>query len=282
MIRRGQFISINADRLAPVALTAVLGNPAAIGRKVIQALTGAARDEWIRLGQTELKTTSSTYINAIQEAEIEGRRGRIVLEGVLPNMVEQGHPAYDLRAALCWNPEAKNRKPILKNGFVVGYYNTIPMRHGTPGTTGRAFPTMMEQYKPGSGASFGATLGVQERRRLADLLHSVAKQLSPTVRTQTSGTLWGARLAEKTIESLGIGKLQPHHKSSPFAGMVREQSAYESAIQTQYMTWRTISTRQKTGWMHPGIQARQLHLKVAEYLGKISEAVWNDAVGGAV
>lgn len=279
-----QTISIDSTLMAPPAMAALLHAPRMVGQQVVMALCAAAQAKWQILAKQELKTTAGAYENAIQEPVIEGHVGRIMLEGTLPNLVEQGQAAYDMRWTLCWNPMAKNRKPIKdKHGATIGWYNIIPLRHGTPGTSGVNFPAMMDPYGPSRPMSRAAThteIAPGQRHAQAQALYQVAKRLQATIGKAWGGTLWGERLSESTLKDLGIPKLREHHKSSIYAGMVKQQSAYESAIQSQYTTFRMISTRMKSGWLHPGITARMLHLKVAEYLGTIGGAVWDQVTGG--
>lgn len=276
-------ISINTDLFVPVGLSAVLGSPRAIAARLVAELCIAAHEEWTRLAQTELKSTSSAYAAGLQEPEIGDERGSITLDGMLPNLVEQGQPAYDLRAALCWNPDAKNRKPILENGFTVGWYNTVPFRHGVPGTTGREFPEMLSAYGPSGPQSLAAAhteFSVSDRRKKARAMYNVVKSLRSSTGQIAGGTRWGDRLSESKLAQLGIRKLRDHHTTSIYTGMVKQQAGYGSDIQSQYTTFRRISTRMKSGWMHPGIQARLLHLKVAEFIGQISGKVWEQVTSG--
>jgi len=61
-------------------------------------------------------------------------------------------------------------------------------------------------------------------------------------------------------------KLHERHATDVFAGMVRVRHTYQKATQTQFMTWRMISTKNPKGWMHPGIQAHNLAEKVAAHI----------------
>ena len=242
--------------------------------RVIEMLAAAAFAEWTRLAQDELHTTAAAYAAAIQDPVfVSSGRAEIVLTGVLPNLVEQGQAPYDMRATLCWNPNAKNRKEIHdklpdgKQGTVIGYYNIIPLRHGTPGVTGNNFPAMGAPYK-------SETLG--------KLVYSHAKDLLPTKRLEEAGfTLHGDRLPETLPgESRPMPKLKSSHTTSIYTGMVKSVSAYDKAVQAQYMTWRVISTEggDPSSWQSPGIVPRQFHRRVGEFLGTIAQAVVQQVV----
>ena len=89
-----------------------------------------------------------------------------------------------------------------------------------------------------------------------------AKKLKGSATRQPgAATSWGGRLQAGMAP-----KLAEHHKTDIFAGMVRSRHLYEKTTQTQYTTWRTISTRVQTGWRHPGIEARGLARSVEDWL----------------
>jgi hypothetical protein len=64
--------------------------------------------------------------------------------------------------------------------------------------------------------------------------------------------------------------------------MVRVRHKYEKAKQTQYMTFRTISTRNPEGWMHPGITARNLAGDVEGWIRKHASAIVKSAMQAAM
>lgn len=265
-----QLIRVDASRFRPEVVMAALSDSKGLATEWLEDMSAAAYAEWVRLAQNKLRTTMIDYLTGLQSPEIGEKVATISLLGVLPNLVEQGMDATDLRQTLCWNVNAKNRKPIRdKSGFITGYYNTIPFRHGTPGSTGISFPAMGSAYgQPGSHSLAevqGRTILSREGvRSLAKNIYSEAKQLAPTTRFSRTATTWGARLPAGLAP-----KLKAHHATDIYAGMVRQIAAYRSAVQAQYMTFRRISTNSTTGWLHPGIEARQLHRKVDEYLGEI-------------
>src|SRR4029077_17592017 len=88
-----------------------------------------ARAHWIQLAGETFKTTHQDYVNGSQEVEQENRlEASITLKGVLPNMLEQGHEAYDMKEGMLESPKAKTSAKG-------GKYLAIPMTHGGPGQT---------------------------------------------------------------------------------------------------------------------------------------------------
>ena len=76
-------------------------------------------------------------------------------------------------------------------------------------------------------------------------------------------------------------KLKDHHKTDIFAGMIRERKTYEETTQSQYFTFRTISTDMTDedgnrvpateGWRRGPITGRNYAQEVAKFVGKIAK-----------
>lgn len=242
---------------APIAAAVQRGAMTADERAAfIRALGAAALSHWKRLAQSELRSTSRDYVAGLSMEPEEGGDGvKIVLEGVIPNMVEHGWPGGDQRAFLLNSPKARTAKDGSK-------YLAVPFRHGTPGTSGR---------------NVGAPMPAS--------IHAAAKQLEPSLSAPNGGTKWGGRLkptsqgvTPKAAKILST-KAKPWHATSVYMGMVRKEKTYERATQSSYMTFRMISSRVRRAaqhWYHPGItprrfaEATQRHLDklVADYAAK--------------
>lgn len=220
--------------------------------RVLAGIGAASRQRWIKLAQSELRSTARDYVQGIQEVEIKGRVASISLVGVLPNMIERGWPKTDLRTTLLNSPKAKTAKDGSR-------YMAIPFRHGTPG-------------------SGGANVG----RPMPDSIYGYAKKLAPTLSRPTMGggmkaVLYGGRLeprANMKAEARAVltTKAKPWHSMSIYRGMIRQQKTYAKASQSSYTTFRMISTNVRNGkahWIHPGIQARRLAEKVQADIGKM-------------
>lgn len=222
-------------------------------KRVLQGMASAARGEWVRLAQTELRTTARDYIQGIQEPEEKGdAKIAIALVGVLPNMIENGWDGGDLRKTLL-GPSSR-----AKTAADGSRYNTIPFRHGAPGSSGR-----------------------NTGRPMPTAIHQVVKHLAPTISRpghlkgkKGLTSTYGERLhpgmkMSKQAQKIMSRKERPHHKSSIYEGMIRKQKTYEGATQNQYTTFRRISSKVRVGWIHPGITARKLGDKVGRYVAKI-------------
>ena len=243
-------LKINAGELAKVVLDSL---PSREQVSIVKrSLADVARDEWIRLAQQELRTTARDYIQGISEVNQEGRGYTIVLTGMMPNMVEKGWKARNLRATLL-GPNARNRKPM-EGG---GYYNTVPFRHAAPTSSGVNTGSIMPKS-----------------------IHQVAKKLAPTIsRHQRQGPRtikYGGRLhagmpmshaARRHLTTLK----KPHHSHPIHEGMIRNvQYVKGGRTQSSYRTFRRISTKGlKIKWNHPGIEKRNLASRVIKHVTKI-------------
>jgi hypothetical protein len=246
--------------------------------RVLDDLSEMARMRWINLARQQLQSSRQDYIQGIQPVQASPGVRTIVLVGWLPNAIEKGLDGFDLRSTILENPNSRIRKPIMEKqqgwrsgaAMQTGWYANVPFRHKTPAATAMGGQPMGSQFGPRGEKYAGDLQGGLTKAEsvvLGKNIHARAKQLAAT-RTVThkvgkSTTMWGERLPEGLAP-----KLHERHATDIFAGMVRIRHTYERATQTQYMTWRTISTRNPRGWMHPGIIARGLADQVTEWVEK--------------
>ena len=228
---------------------------------------------WRDQAQKNLKSSSRDYVQALSYRE-QGSRVFIILDGQVPNMIENGFPGGDMRDWMLKGPNAK----MGKNGM----YNTIPFRHGTPGSSGRNVGPPMPK-----------------------IVHNVARKLEQPTQSQASKlkqqggqpVLYGQRLhpdnhrAGAQIKQILETKKKPWHTTSVYTGMQREQKTYEGATQNQYMSFRRISRNRRSGkdpdtgqnrdsWMHPGIKPRNYARATQKHIEKIMPAVIRLALEG--
>lgn len=249
-------IGISTEKLRNAAIAVLPSQSDA--QRILSGVASAARAEWIRQASMELKSTSRDYIQGIQEIEYKGDKAFISLVGQLPNMIEQGFPATDMKQHLLRGPKSK----IGADGK---RYNTVPFRHGSPGSGGRNVGAAMPKS-----------------------IHNLAKALSPTVSrpggldqggSGGSSVVYGQRLhagmkmSDATRKVLTT-KQRDHHKSGIHEGMIRQEKTYEGATQSSYSTFRRVSENSDPkAWLHPGITARHLARRVDQKLGNIIQTV---------
>lgn len=218
--------------------------------RLLQGLAAAARQRWIALAQANLRTTARDYIAGIQDVEIKNRVARIALVGTMPNMVEQGISAFDLRTTLL-SMSAKNAKTAADGSR----YNTVPFSHGSSGSSGRSAGPPMPRS-----------------------IQAVAKKLGPSLSRPGGGTKWGEKLQNgpgtpKAAAKILNTKEKPWHWGSTYLGMARQQKQYAKATQNKYMTFRRISSnvrRADAHWLHPGIRARRFAEQVQREIAALA------------
>lgn len=271
-------ITIDLEKLIPPELLAYPNVIAA----VIPDIAEAIRTEIARLAGERLRSTSEDYTQGLQPVKYnlsggklpagESRVASIALVGWLPNAVEHGWPGGDMKPALLRGRNSRSTK-------TGGRYNVVSFRHGTPGTTGRNAPPM------GSAYAFGARMvpgGVQDTghmskaaaEKLGKQIHKAAKQLAATTGAPGAKTQWGGKLLAGMAP-----KLEPHHKTDIYAGMVRQEKVYKKATQSQYSTFRAVSSKSDSrSWIHPGIEGHRLFDAGATYAGKAAEHLLQQAL----
>ncbi len=266
-------IEVDLSGIIPVELQGL--SPLAF-EPLLHDIAEAARDKWIRVAGEDLHTSRRDYLESIQAVEFKKGVATIALVGRLANIIEEGMAEVDLRDTLLGpnvriSPEGEYGKHLtIRPTGEVGYYRAIPFRHGTPGTGGAVGAEMGSQYKD----------VVEDAGQLGRDVYGEAKKLKATVSDPYKGTKWGGRLTASDMEKLGVPKLKPHHAVPIFQGMVRERKTYEKARQTQYMTFRTISTLVPTGWIRPATEGRHYAKKVSEYVRQMAPAALENYVKG--
>lgn len=251
---------IDFSKVVPSQVLAAM-HPASVD-SLISMVMDAAKVEWDRLASVELFTSRHEYREHISNVEYGDGFAAIHLTGEIPNIVENGLDPIDLRKILLGPkvpvvPRGQKGKHVSVHvdeygSAKTGYYRAIPFRH-TVGTSGVLGAPM--------GAAFRKKLGPKDAAELGQKVWEHAKELTGTRTDPYKGTKWGGRLPA------GLAPLlKPHHKTDIFAGMVKSRKKYQKKTQSQYFTFRTISTHNKIGWMRPKIEGRHLSKKVAAYV----------------
>ena len=218
-------------------------------------LAEMARGEWIRQAQHNLGSSAMDYIAGIQPVKMGDTYAMVTLVGKLPNDIENGKGPYDMKPGLLAGPNAKTGKGGNR-------YNTVPFRHGTPGSTGKRVGAPMPQTH------------TTPKGRAASFIYTAAKRLSPSIETGAGKTAWGGRTGDfggygiRTQLPVAGGRPGAYTwKTSPYDSMVKIAKTYKSATQNQYVTFRRVSDKSDpNSWWHPGIQARHFATKVANYI----------------
>lgn len=243
---------------------------------IMDNVAASARNHWIKLAKEDTSHLRTDYLRAIQPVDIGKNTWTIALVGEIAHLLELGDGPLDMRDTLLGPnvpvvPPGERGKHAAVNG---GYYRPIPFRHTGP-SSGKVVGSAM-------GAAYTGMLGAQGARKLGQTIKKAAKQLSASKTSPTmvygSQTKGGKKVWQYAGEKRTWGdrlkagyapKLKAHHKTDIYAGMVRMEKTYEKATQSQYMTFRTISTNVTDGWIRKPISARNYADKVNAYIEKM-------------
>jgi hypothetical protein len=242
-------------------------------QSIAETIAQVIRQRWIKMADQLSTSSTADYLAGIQPVRREGDAAIVSLVGALPNSLEHGQPAYDMRDTLL-GPNvpivARGQGRGKQQGKDGGFYRSIPFRHQTTGTVGRSSSAM--------GSAYTKSMGEDAAKELGKAVYKHAKALAATTSephklkssakgyTEQRKVHYGARLPA------GVGGaklLKPHHKTDIHAGMYRMQKTYKKATQNYYMSFRTISTKNTTGWQRKATPGFGIMAKLAAELPEI-------------
>lgn len=218
-----------------------------IVKDTVLKVTNEIYRNWTNEATKKLKSTRNEYINNLQIKKITDYHRAIVLEGVLPNMIEQGVSAFDMKIGFKKSSKVKYSVKTDKNGNeIVSWYLTIPFRHGTPGIVGEnsAFSLIMpeEIYEIIKYKNENSPIKKSEMPIGFDMPKSRKQIVLPT----------------RTIPEYT-------HKSSIYEGLVKKTGQYDKIKQNTYLTFRRVGENSDDdSWIHKGIQAHNFMQKALQ------------------
>jgi hypothetical protein len=241
---------LSSDTTLPQVIPQAIAD--GLGEGAIRTLLGdimeGAREYWIALAWENLNSSRNMYIRGISPVNIEGTTASITLRGSIANMVEKGAPPVDLRTLYL----VTGSKVAYNEDGSATLYRYVPFTHKSDTATSDQGQPMGNPYKK----------TVDNAAEIGRDVYQHAKSLSPTTSTPGGGNNWGERMGSGYAP-----KLKQAHQSDIYQGMYRQEKTYKDATQTsQYMTFRTISTKNPEGWMRPAIKPRNLSQKVQNYI----------------
>jgi hypothetical protein len=218
---------------------------------IIADVADATRDWWVAEAMAELHSSKADYINGLQPVELSPGQAVITLVGVVPNIVEHGQDRTDMRSTLLGprvpiSPEGEYGKHlVIRPGGETGFYRAIPFRHVTPSGLGGA-PMPKDVYQ-------------------------AAKKLRARISEPGKGAFWAEGEAEEAKP-----KRLGEEFGAKFAGMIRTEKAYRvfemtkegpkgKGVQSQFVTFRTISTLNPSGWIRPASPGKHFAERAMEY-----------------
>ena len=212
----------------------------------VKAVTAAIYANWEALAKKKLKSTREEYIQNIIHVDKGRFNKQIILTGVVPNMVEQGASAFDIKEGFRKSPKVRYTIPVYgKKGNMLrsggDWYLTIPFRIGVPGTLGQAgFTGQMPQE----------VYDIMRKRgnRIALRADEIPAPYNiPQSRAAIQATPQNPYYAQYT------------HKSSIYEGLTKRTAQYGKTAQNTYGTFRRAGANSDPlSWIHKGISAHRL------------------------
>ena len=212
----------------------------------VKAVTAAIYANWEALAKKKLKSTREEYIQNIIHVDKGRFNKQIILTGVVPNMVEQGASAFDIKEGFRKSPKVRYTIPVYgKKGNMLrsggDWYLTIPFRIGVPGTLGQAgFTGQMPQE----------VYDIMRKRgnRIALRADEIPAPYNiPQSRAAIQATPQNPYYAQYT------------HKSSIYEGLTKRTAQYGKTAQNTYGTFRRAGANSDPlSWIHKGISAYRI------------------------
>ena len=177
-----------------------------------------------------LKGAREVYLKGLSMRKIDPLTSEIVLEGWLPNALEEGIDEFDMKEGFSKSDKIK----ISKYG---NWYLTIPFKHSTPGSSG-------ETGKP-----------------LPKEIHNIVKkQSTPLKKVQIPESY-----RVQQIKELANGKTY-QHKSSIYEGVRKEDSERKNS---GYISFRRAGAKSDPNvFIHPGFEARNFFGKALDNIDR--------------
>lgn len=173
--------------------------------------------------------------------------------------IETGRPTRDLKKML----DTSTRVRISAKGV---RYLIIPMRHGTPGS---------DELAP----AMPPAVYAQARQLSKSHITGQRMERNGNGRLVTRNTYQWGNGNHDPMARLKSGltpKLQSHHKSDPYAGMVRMKTEGNSS---QYLTFR-VMTSNSTGWIVPAKPGLFIVQKIVDHYQPVFEQAMGEMMSG--
>jgi hypothetical protein len=215
-----------------------------LGNVIVTAITDRLFYNWQTEAMNGLKSTRKQYLDGLNIGEVSSTHKYIQLTEMLPNMLESGFGAFDIKPGELKSPNAKTTKKGIK-------FITIPFRWGTSGSIGESdvFANVMPKEINDIVKDFkGTTTSISGTKSTGENLgfNQIPKQYQiPKTRAAFSDIQSKTTYPEYT------------HKGPLTEGMVRNEKTYESTTKGSYTTFRRISENSDiNSWIHQGVSAK--------------------------
>jgi hypothetical protein len=207
-------------------------------KSVLDDITASILYNWQSQAKLILKGTLPEYLNSLKWIESGKFTNTLVLMGKLPNMLENGISAFDMKEGLLRSSKVK----IGKDG---NKYITIPFRWANPSAIG-------------SSSTFSGVLPLS-------VYNQIRNQVTPRLTNNQGGVRQRGTQFNASSNGLTASTRQeiatkdrifaPYkHKSSIYQGIQINRKTYESATQNTYVSFRRVSINSDpNAFIHSGL-----------------------------
>jgi hypothetical protein len=240
--------------IGPVARAGIFSNLSAAVERV--TMTGAERWREAVLHAPLWEGERKAYSQSITWKMVGDYAGEVTADYRYVEDIETGRPARDLKKMLDTSMKVRTSKKGRR-------YLIIPMRHNTPGNgaLARAMPPAV--YEKAYALAPSRITGETKRVSGTGAYHIKTKS-KWLVRQNIYQ--WGDRLPAGLVP-----KLKPHHKTDPYAGMVRFNAETPGGSRySTYLTFRIMAEGQP-GWIVPAKPGLFIAQKIALELQPVAE-----------
>lgn len=202
---------------------------------LLNSVVQEIESEW-KQESNVLGSTRAEYQKAIYVQNIDYKSSYIGLAGRLPNMIELGASAFDMKVGF-----EKSSKKVLtfsvdkKGDTKEGWYLTIPFRHAAPSSLGESTAFANKLPKP-----------IHKIAKNLEVGESITKAMLPPNYADVVGSRPTVVTQEQVYETYT-------HKSSIYEGVQKSNKPRHSG----YVSFRRVSDNSDpNSWIHTGLQPR--------------------------
>jgi len=202
-------------------------------------ISAAAYNMGKQYAESKLDTTRDQYVSNLKLDKLSPSTYLISLDPSV-NHLEDGYDAFDMKPGLLNGPKARYTKGGVK-------FNIIPFRIGAK----EAAPVL----------KYGSAVAPR------DFTQTWKKDFGGALNAKKAGISGIQRGADGTPLQGVVGRVGRNKNVPPnLQGMNKIQKTYGKTTQSQYMTFRTVSSKSKpSSWQHPGFKGIQAFQEIERF-----------------
>lgn len=222
---------------------------------VVREVTAQIAHNWDNQAKLNLHSTRDMYRNSLVVGERGRFTGLVTLLHKLPNMIEDGASAFDIKKGFELSPKAKHKA----DG---GWYITVPFRQATPGALGES--EVFSNIMPGEIHSAVKNFRGRETA-MVGFMKGRVDRIADRLKLDQIPDQYKAPTVRPAITTKNASFEAYTHKNSIYEGMQKSEKTYESATQGTYVTFRRVSDNSDPmSWIHSGFVAHNLAQKALD------------------